>query len=59
MLAFLENLNGLELLFACCAVFGAVLFIIRLILMFVGHAGIPIQAGIWMRALCMNRRGRY
>lgn len=39
MLAFLQNLNGLELIFACCAVFGAVLFIIRLVLMFVGHAG--------------------
>jgi membrane protein implicated in regulation of membrane protease activity len=39
MLAFLQNLNGLELLFACCAVFGAVLFFIRLVLMFVGHAG--------------------
>jgi len=40
MLAFLEKLSGLELLFACCAVFGAVLFIIRLILMFmgIGHA---------------------
>lgn len=36
MPAFLENLNGLELLFACCAVFGGVLFAIRLILMFVG-----------------------
>ena len=39
MLTFLQNLNGLELIFACCAVFGAVLFIIRLILMFAGHAG--------------------
>ena len=36
MLALLENLNGLELLFACCAAFGGVLFIIRLVLMFVG-----------------------
>ena len=36
MLALLENLNGLELLFAGCAVFGTVLFVIRLVLMFVG-----------------------
>lgn len=39
MLALLENLSGLELLFACCAVFGTVLFIIRLILMFSGMGG--------------------
>jgi len=39
MLAFLDNLSGLELLFACCAVFGTVLFIIRLILMFSGMGG--------------------
>lgn len=39
MLALLENLNGLELLFAGCAVFGTVLFIIRLILMFSGMGG--------------------
>ena len=36
MPAFIENLNGLELLFACCAVFGTVLFAIRLIMMFIG-----------------------
>jgi len=36
MLAFLDGLSGLELLFACCAVFGTVLFVIRLVLMFVG-----------------------
>jgi membrane protein implicated in regulation of membrane protease activity len=39
MLALLENLSGLELLFACCAVFGTVLFVIRLILMFSGMGG--------------------
>ena len=39
MLALLENLNGLELLFAGCAVFGTVLFVIRLILMFSGMGG--------------------
>lgn len=39
MLAFLDNLSGLELLFACCAVFGTVLFVIRLILMFIGMGG--------------------
>ena len=39
MLAFMENLRGLELLFACCAVFGTTLFVIRLILMFVGGVG--------------------
>lgn len=36
MLAFMENLNGLELVFVCCAIFGTALFVIRLILMFVG-----------------------
>ncbi|HOK96599.1 MAG TPA: hypothetical protein P5175_02805 [Anaerohalosphaeraceae bacterium] len=35
MLALL-NISGLELLFACCAVFGLILFVIRLILMFIG-----------------------
>lgn len=39
MLALLENLSGLELLFASCAVFGGTLFILRLILMFIGHTG--------------------
>jgi membrane protein implicated in regulation of membrane protease activity len=39
MLAFMENLRGLELLFACCAVFGTTLFIIRLVLMFIGMGG--------------------
>lgn len=38
MLALL-NIRGLELLFAGCAVFGLVLFIIRLILMFAGMGG--------------------
>lgn len=36
MLAFFENLKGLELFFACCAVFGSVLFVIRLALMLIG-----------------------
>ena len=39
MVAFLDNLSGLELLFACCAVFGTVLFVIRLVLMFMGMGG--------------------
>lgn len=39
MKGFLDSLCGLELLFACCAVFGTVLFILRTILMFLGHAG--------------------
>lgn len=39
MLAFMENLNGLELLFALCAIAGGTLFIFRLILMFMGHVG--------------------
>ncbi|MEJ5260403.1 MAG: NfeD family protein [Anaerohalosphaeraceae bacterium] len=39
MKGFLDSLSGLELLFACCAVFGTVLFVLRTILMFLGHAG--------------------
>ncbi len=39
MLAFIENLRGLELLFACCAVFGTTLFVIRLVMMFIGMGG--------------------
>jgi membrane protein implicated in regulation of membrane protease activity len=39
MKGFLDSLNGLELLFACCAVFGTVLFLLRTILMFLGHMG--------------------
>ena len=39
MLAFLNNLTGIELLFASCAIFGGTLFILRLILMFMGHIG--------------------
>ena len=39
MLAFLENLSGLELLFVSCAIVGGTLFILRLILMFMGHVG--------------------
>ena len=37
MPAFIENLKGLELLFACCALFGTVLFLIRVAMMFMGH----------------------
>ena len=36
MLAFLSNMSGLEKIFAVCAVVGGVLFIIRLILQFMG-----------------------
>ena len=39
MLALMENLSGLELMFVSCAVFGTVLFVIRLILMIVGMGG--------------------
>ncbi|MCE5185395.1 MAG: NfeD family protein [Planctomycetaceae bacterium] len=43
MLTWIDNLRGLELLFACCAIFGTTLFVIRLVLMFMGmgdsHAG--------------------
>lgn len=36
MLALFGDMKGLELFFASCAVFGTVLFVIRLVLMFVG-----------------------
>lgn len=36
MLAFLSNMSGLEKIFAVCAVVGGVLFIIRLVLQFMG-----------------------
>lgn len=36
MFAWMDNLRGLELLFACCAIFGTTLFVIRLVLMFIG-----------------------
>lgn len=36
MLTFFKNLDGLELLFACCALFGTALFIIRIVIMFTG-----------------------
>jgi membrane protein implicated in regulation of membrane protease activity len=36
MFAFMDNLSGLELLFACCAIFGTTLFVIRMIMMVAG-----------------------
>ena len=36
MLAFLSDMNGLEKIFAVCAIVGGVLFIIRLVLQFMG-----------------------
>lgn len=39
MLLFIEQMSGLEMVFAGCAVFGTALFIMRMILMFVGHTG--------------------
>jgi membrane protein implicated in regulation of membrane protease activity len=39
MLTFMDNLSGLELLFAGCAVFGTTLFVIRLALMLIGFGG--------------------
>jgi membrane protein implicated in regulation of membrane protease activity len=36
MLAFLSNMNGMEKIFAVCAIVGGVLFIIRLVLQFMG-----------------------
>ena len=36
MLAFMEGITGLELVFVVCAAFGGALFIVRLILMFIG-----------------------
>lgn len=36
MFTWIDNLEGLELLFACCAIFGTTLFVIRLVLMFIG-----------------------
>lgn len=36
MFTWMDNLRGLELLFACCAIFGTTLFVIRLVLMFIG-----------------------
>lgn len=39
MLTFMDNLSGLELLFAGCAVFGTTLFLIRLALMLIGFGG--------------------
>lgn len=38
MLAFMEGITGLELVFVACATFGGALFIVRLILMFMGAA---------------------
>ena len=39
MATFIEQMSGLEILFATCAVFGGLLFLFRLVLMFLGHAG--------------------
>jgi hypothetical protein len=38
MLALLESITGLELVFVVCAAFGGALFVVRLILMFMGAA---------------------
>ena len=38
MLAFMESITGLELVFVICATFGGALFVVRLILMFMGAA---------------------
>ncbi|MHC4881830.1 MAG: hypothetical protein ACYTEN_03320 [Planctomycetota bacterium] len=38
MLAFLDGIEGLELVFVMCAAFGGALFIVRLVLMFMGAA---------------------
>ncbi|MHC4526130.1 MAG: hypothetical protein ACYSU8_11460 [Planctomycetota bacterium] len=38
MLAFLEGITGLELVFVVCAAFGGTLFVVRLILLFLGAA---------------------
>ncbi|MEN8127596.1 MAG: NfeD family protein [Planctomycetota bacterium] len=38
MLAFLDEITGLELVFVICAAFGGSLFVLRLILMFMGAA---------------------
>ena len=38
MLAFLDGITGLELVFVMCAAFGGALFVVRLILMFMGAA---------------------
>ena len=39
MAAFIDEISGLELLFVTCAAFGAILFVVRLVLMFIGGAG--------------------
>lgn len=39
MLSFTDEMTGLELLFVACAAFGTVLFIARLVLMFLGGGG--------------------
>jgi len=36
MLSFIDEMSGLELLFVTCAAFGTILFVIRLVLMFLG-----------------------
>ena len=40
MAAFIDEISGLELLFVTCAAFGAILFVVRLVLMFIGGADI-------------------
>jgi membrane protein implicated in regulation of membrane protease activity len=39
MVSLIDELSGLELLFVICAAFGTILFVIRLVLMFIGGGG--------------------